>query len=152
MTSFFVTLNAIVDKVSFDLPPGPPFIKCAYAINLQKGGCPFFLFALMIYYWNFSRGAWIYFVLHGTYGWFWMLKHFTFPDASFERKMTLVSAVLLWVCILSPYLLPGYLMISGGADQYPSYEKCAFVLILYFFGVVLMLGADGQKYYTLRIK
>ena len=106
----------------------------------------------MFYFWNFSRGAWIYFVLHGTYGWFWMLKHFTFPDTSFERKMTLLSALILWVCILLPYLLPGILMISGNADQNPSFEKCAFCLILYFCGVILMLGSDGQKYFTLRIK
>jgi len=143
-----LTVNTLIDYISFDLAPGPAFIKSAYAINLQKGGCPFFLITLMILYWNFTRGAWIYFVLHGTYGWLWMLKHFTFPDASFERKMTLGSAILLYMLILGPYLLPGFIMISGRAEQ-PSVEKCAFCLFLYFFGVTLMLGSDGQKYFSL---
>jgi len=80
-----------------------------------------------------------------------MLKHFTFPDASFERKMTLGSAILLYMLILGPYLLPGFIMISGRAEQ-PSVEKCVFCLFLYFFGVTLMLGSDGQKYFSLWIK
>jgi len=111
-----VKLNVVTQYLSFNFPPGPAFIKIAYAINLQKCGCSIFLLTLMVLYWNFSRGAWIYFVLHGSYGMFWMLKHLTFPDASFERKQTFLSAVILWVLILGPYLVPGFLMMSGRAD------------------------------------
>lgn len=49
----------------------------------------------------------------------------------------------MWTLILGPYLAPGFLMISGRADQNPSSEKVAFCLALYIFGVVLMMGADG---------
>lgn len=66
-----------------DLPPGPAFLPMRYYINLHKGGMPILIFGLMLYYDNFSLACWLYLALHGSYGLFWLLKDYTFPDASF---------------------------------------------------------------------
>jgi len=57
----------------------------------------------MLYYQNFSRGAWLYLSLHGTYGIIWILKDIIFPDKTFQVKVSLigcscVSIVLLLYC------------------------------------------------------
>ena len=140
---FFAKIADFIDWLSFNIPPNSLRVTVSTPINIQKGGLPFFLFTMMLYYWNFSRGAWIYFVLHGSYGCFWMLKHFTFPDARFNQTMSLSSALVLWILILGPYMLPGYYMMSKQAEQQPGWELCAFSLLVYFIGVVLMLGADA---------
>lgn len=79
------TYNAWFDWLSNGLPgPGGKIIKQAWYVDLQKGGMPFYLLGLMIYFNNWSLGMWIYFVLYGTYGTLWLAKGFVFPDSSFE--------------------------------------------------------------------
>ena len=45
-----------------------------------------------------------------------------------------------------------YLLASGQAPQNPSPERVCVCVMLYAFGLVFMMGADGQKYFTLRVK
>jgi hypothetical protein len=47
---------------------GPNFFPIRHIINLQKGGSFLFMLSLMIYFNNFSIGAWVYLALHGSYG------------------------------------------------------------------------------------
>jgi protein-S-isoprenylcysteine O-methyltransferase Ste14 len=58
----------------------------------------------------------------------------------------------MWAIILAPYLYPGYLVMSGKSDQDPNIERFVFAALMYVLGLVLMMGADGQKYFTLREK
>ena len=83
-----------------------------YYVNAHKGGMPFLIFGLMLYYDNFSLPCWLYMALHGSYGLFWVLKDFTFPDTSFERKVTLLSFIIPWLVVIQPYSYGAYLIAS----------------------------------------
>lgn len=140
------------DYICNDLGPGPAFLPMRYYINFHKGGMPFLILGMMIYYENFSLGNWVYLALHGSYGLFWIIKDYTFPDTSFERKVTLICFIVAWFVVISPYSYGAYLLASGVAPQDPSPERICIVVMMYCFGLVFMMGADGQKYFTLRVK
>ena len=139
-----------VDWIIYEIPPGPPIIPMYYYVNGHKGTLPIVFFAMMIYYKNFSLGAWLYLALHGSYGMFWMLKDYTFPDKSFQRKVTIVGFLFPWPVALLPYLYSGYLMMSGQANQNPDPERIFVCVVSYVTGIVFMLGGDAQKYFMLR--
>ena len=69
---FLEPINPILDTIQFALPPGPKFIPLNWLINIHKAGCWIFVLLMMIYFDNFSLGAWIYLVLHGSYGILWV--------------------------------------------------------------------------------
>ena len=100
------------DWICHDFPPGPAIIPMRYYINLQKVGCPLLIFGMMLYFDNFSLAAWLYLALHGSYGLIWLIKDFTFPDGSFERKTTFISTCVGWFGILVPYGYGAYLLCS----------------------------------------
>ena len=102
-----------VDYITFDLPPGKPLIPQYYYVNAHKGSLLTALFIMMIYFNNFSLGAWVYFSLHGSYGVFWILKDITFPDQSFRRKCTLLSFLFPFPVALLPLAFSGYYVMSG---------------------------------------
>lgn len=104
---------------------------------------PLCIFAMMLYFENFSMAMWIYASLHGTYGIFWLLKDFTFPDSSFERKHPIVVVLVAFFGVLMPYAYGSYLIASGASPQTPSAERIFVAVVMYTFGLVFMLGADG---------
>ena len=112
----------LVDPVNSPLAFGPKLIKFNWIINAQKTGTIFLMFLLMIYYNNFSTGAWLYLSLHGTYGLLWFLKDMVFPDKSFQVKLTVVPALLVSLFLLS-YWLMGFEVMCGLGDQNPSGKK-----------------------------
>ena len=80
------------------------------------------------------------------------MKDFTIPDDSWKRKVKIIPAVVGWCVILAPYGYGAWLICSKTAPQDPSPERVCVVTMMYVIGVVLMMGADGQKYFTLREK
>lgn len=113
------------------------------------------MIAFMIYFDNFSLGCWLYLALHGSYGLCWYFKHCTFPDAQFETKLTLLSAISSYTFVLGPYSLAAFWLASGRSPiqaQTPHPERVFVAIVLYLFGIILMLGQDGQKYFTLLNK
>jgi hypothetical protein len=95
-----------------------------------------------------------YFLLHGTYGKdtlhnstigiFWLFKDTIFPDASFQRKVTITSAGFAWLLILGPYLIPAYRLASGKVNNDAViFERALVCMLLYMFGLVFMLLADS---------
>ena len=105
-------MRDFADYITYDLAPGPNFLPQRWYVNLHKGGIGVYLFCMMIYYDNWSLGAWIYLAMHGSYGIFWLFKDFVFPDPSWDRKCTIVSWLLPWPIALIPYMLPGYWLMS----------------------------------------
>src|SRR5579883_2338613 len=57
-------------------------------INLHKALIGPILVYLMILTQNFSKDAWIYFALHTSYGFLWLLKYRWFPNSSFEIEIS----------------------------------------------------------------
>ena len=132
---------------------GPQILKLAWVINFQKTGTFFYILLLMNYYQNYSVAACVYLALHGMYGFCWMLKHFAFPDRSWEKKVTIGGGLMAFVLVLGLYWVFPYLLISGilGPDQkMASLAVLTAAISLHTLGVVIMMTADCQKYFTLK--
>lgn len=76
---------------------------------------PIYVLTMMIYFDNFSLGAWLYFTLHGSYGVFWMLKDVITPDKGFARNISILSAATSVISVLGPYCIAGYMVCSGAS-------------------------------------
>ena len=100
------------DWVVYELPPGPPVVPMRVYVNLHKGTMFFYVLFLMWYYDNYTTGAYLYLSLHGSYGFFWLLKDIVFPDPGFARLVTVSSFLMPWPIALIPYMMPGYWMIT----------------------------------------
>jgi len=132
---------------------GPQLLKLAWVINFQKTGTFFYILLLMYYYQNFSLAANVYLALHGMYGFCWMLKHFAFPDRRWEKKVTLGGGLMAFMLVLGLYWVFPFLLISGilGPDQkMASLTVLTVAISLHTLGVVIMMAADCQKYFTLK--
>ena len=132
---------------------GPQILKLAWVINFQKTGTFFYILFLMYYYQNFSLAANVYLALHGMYGFCWMLKHFAFPDRRWEKKVTLGGGLMAFMLVLGLYWVFPFLLISGilGPDQkMASLTVLTAAISLHTLGVVIMMTADCQKYFTLK--
>ena len=85
----------------------------------------------------------------------WLLKDLAFPDASWQRRVTILGGLNAFLMVLGPYWLFGWLLISGTAKPvYPLpptmwYGLCVSLCI---FGSALMIAADAQKHFTLRLQ
>lgn len=142
-----------------DLGGGPKLLKFSWVINTQKAGSFFFYGFLMWLYADqtaaaTSPAAWVYLALHGSYGLVWLLKDLAFPDPGWQVRVTWGS-VLAGAFGLGMYWTFGWLLISGTAQPvYPLPEAAWFSLCisLVILGSVLMIAADAQKFYTLRVK
>jgi protein-S-isoprenylcysteine O-methyltransferase Ste14 len=136
-------------------PGGPRFIKLSWVINFQKGATLPFIALLMAWYDNFSMAAWVYLALHGGYGLLWLLKDACFPDPAWQVRVTLGGALMAFLGVLGWYWVIGWLLISAPATPgYPLPEAAwlALCIVLCLLGCALMLVADAQKFYTLRLK
>jgi protein-S-isoprenylcysteine O-methyltransferase Ste14 len=144
----------------YDLGGGPRPLKFAWIINAQKGGSFAFYAALMLWYSSHgvaaatSSAAWIYLALHGTYGLCWLLKDLCFPDPNWQRRITLPSSFVA-ASGLALYWSFGWLLISGTSmPRYPLLDSAwfCFCISLGMLGSVIMIAADAQKFYTLRVQ
>ncbi len=148
-------LRRFTTWVSQDCGGGPRPWKLAWVVNFQKCGTFFFLGALMAWYGNTSMAAWVYLALHGTYGLVWLLKDMAFPDPNWQKRVTLLGGINAFLFVLGPYWAFGWLLISGTVRPVyplPDYVWFALCITLCMFGSVLMIAADAQKYFTLRLQ
>ena len=132
---------------------GPKILKLAWVINFQKTGTFFYVLFLMNYYENFSISANVYLALHGMYGFCWILKHIAFPDRAWEKKVTIGGGMMAFLLVLALYWIFPYLLISGvlGPEQKTaSFALLSAAISIHTLGVVIMMVADSQKYYTLK--
>lgn len=135
----------------FDLIGGPKIIKARYIANFFKGSTFIFIVILMQIYQNFSLSAYIYLSLHGSYGILWIIKDIVFPDKNFDKKMTIPSMIG-GIGILSLYWFLDFIEIAGYGIKNPTNIRILFAILLFCFGVVLMLLSDSQKFFILKYK
>lgn len=148
-------LSKLNDYIAHDFIGGPRPLKLAWVINFQKFGTFFFVAALMFLFDNYETAAWVYLGLHGSYGFCWLLKHFAFPDRTWEVFTTIPSSLMAFLVVLGPYWIAPLLLITGvlgSSYQYPSNEILATAIFIHTLGAVIMMSADAQKHYTLQIK
>lgn len=149
------SLRRFATWLSQDFGGGPRPWKLASVVNFQKGGTFVLLGAMMAWYGNSSTAAWIYLALHGTYGLIWLLKDLCFPDPSWQVRVTIGGGLNAFLFVLGPYWLFGWLLISGTVQPrypLPDYAWICLCISLCLFGSALMIAADAQKYFTLRVQ
>ena len=120
-------------------------------VNIQKGGTIFIMYLLMLYFNNFSTGAYTYLSLHGSYGIIWVIKDIIFPDKSMHVKTCLIPAGAL-IGLLLLYWGIGFEMMYGLGIQEPNNMRIFLCFIIYSFGLIFMICADLQKYLILKYK
>lgn len=144
-------MNAFTTYLSQDFLGGPRLLKIAWIINFQKFGTAFFVLALMGACQNWSTPAFVYLGLHGAYGFCWVLKDVAFPDPAWQTRVTFGGAFMTFATVLGPYWLAPFLLVSGVART-PTSAILGVCIGVHTLGVALMLSADAQKYFTLRVK
>lgn len=140
--------------LSQDFLGGPRPFTLASVIDAQKGTTLLFVAALMLAYRNGSPAAWVYLALHGTYGLCWLLKDRAFPDARWNVRVTVGGAVMTWLLVLGLYWVIAFLAVSDVLEPRPpaSSALLAAAIALHTFGLALMIAADAQKHFTLRLR
>jgi steroid 5-alpha reductase family enzyme len=124
-------------------------MKIKYPINLHKGLTAFIVTGLMIWYQNYSIGAWVYLALHGSYGFLWLLKDRIYPDKRWEEAVSIPYGIFVFV-MLGLYWVAPFILISQ--HRVPTDAIIAGAIALNIFGSVLHFGSDAQKYFTLKYK
>jgi protein-S-isoprenylcysteine O-methyltransferase Ste14 len=150
-----VTVRKFTDYLSKDFLGGPRPWKFAWIINFQKGGSFFFFGFLIWYYQNTSTAAWVYLALHGGYGLVWLIKDMAFSDPNWQIRITIGAGINAFVAVLGQYWVFGWLLISRiSQPAYPLPEAAWFALCisLCLLGSVIMIAADAQKFFTLRLQ
>jgi protein-S-isoprenylcysteine O-methyltransferase Ste14 len=138
-----------------DLGGGQRILKLAWVINFQKLTTIPLLGFFIGWYHNTRPEAWIYFAMQSSYGLAWVVKDFAFPDSTFHRRITIGAGIASFLTVLGWYWLFGWLLISAGAPPaypLPDYAWFSLCISLCILGCEVMIAADAQKYFTLRLK
>lgn len=125
-------------------------MKQKYFIDSNKAATALVLLALMAIYRQWQNPtAWVYLVLHGGYGFLWVLKSRIFPDKAWEQKAGLLYGLAIWAG-LSLYWVGGFMVMSQGV-QTPAWYLglCVF---FYSIGLFFHFSSDMQKHIALRLR
>lgn len=144
------TMYRVVAYLTEAFGGGPRVLKMAWVINFHKIITLFVIFAMMIYFDNFSTAAWVYLGLHGTYGYCWLVKDFGFRDGTFNSRVTYGGALMTYVLLVGWYWLFPYLFISRYME--PSGPLLFTAIAIHTLGITWMIAADCQKHFSLKYR
>ncbi len=148
-------MSRLTDYLVCDFLGGPRPWKFSWVINFQKAGTFLFLLSLMVWYGNYSTEVWIYTAMHGSYGLVWIIKDIAFPDPGWQRRITIGGGIMAFTGVLGWYWVFGWLLIAGVSQpDYPLPDAAWYCLSisLCIIGCVVMIAADAQKFFTLRLQ
>ena len=148
-------MRRVNNYLMYDFGGGPRPWKFAWVINFQKTGTFPLLAFFIAWYHNASTAAWIYLGMHGSYGLVWIIKDLAFPDPSWQKRSTIGAGITTFLGVLGWYWVFGWLLISGVARPaypLPDYAWFCLCISLCILGCVIMIAADAQKYFTLRLR
>jgi hypothetical protein len=132
----------------YDFLGGSHVLPIRVITNIFKGATGIYVYCLMCYFDNFSLGLILYALLHGSYGLCWLTKDLLYPDPAFKKKAS-VGSLLVATLLLSMYWIIPISIAGGSGIQSPSTFRILTMLGLYLGGLILMMGSDYQKAYTL---
>lgn len=89
--------------------------------------------------------------LHGVYGLIWVLKDISFPDKTFQPKVTIFGAFFISLFLIM-YWIMGYIQIMGLGINEPSNSRIVTTIFMFVFGTFMMVVSDAQKFFTLQNK
>ena len=129
-------------------------MKYKFYINIHKGATFFYILSLLYIYNAFDNilGL-VYLGLHGSYGFFWVLKSKIFPDKTWEIKVPLYYGFVIWFG-LSLYWIAPWIIISEVFYSVDEISNINLIILssifLYVFGVFLHFTSDMQKFTQLK--
>lgn len=124
-------------------------LKVRHFINLHKAFTPFVVYGLMAFFNKFQTPGMVYLGLHGTYGLCWLLKEAIFPDKVFDRPVG-VGRFIFNFTMLSGYWSGAYFAVTKTSST--SLWTIVASIFLFTMGMFFHIGADSQKYFTLKVK
>ena len=123
-------------------------VKQKYIIDFAKG-ITWLLVLFLIYFFN-QKGnltAWIYFCLHGSYGIMWVLKSYIFPDKTWESRVGIPYASLIFIGLIL-YWFPAFIITS--TSHQASLEVIVLAICTFSIGVFYHFASDMQKFIFLK--
>ena len=123
-------------------------IKEKHIIDFCKGITWFIVLGLISYFnqWN-NLTAWIYLILHGSYGLMWVMKSQIFPDKTWEKPVKFSYGILIFVGLCA-YWIPAYIITSE--SHMASIPILFGAIICFIFGVWYHFVSDMQKFTFLK--
>lgn len=123
-------------------------LRVYHMVNTQKISTAFFIIACMYYFNNWSIEAYTYLVMHGSYGYCWMIKHYAFPSSTSLGKVNTRDFIVLVILLFIIYwAIPLIVIANKSPAPSPFLALCC---VMYIFGLVVMIVSDCQMYFTLK--
>lgn len=135
------------DNLIFDAP-GKPVCQIRWGVNFHKIFTLFLIFGMMVYTQNFSDGAWVFLALHGIYGYCWLIKDYAFRDLQFEKKISVLGVVNMYILLIAWYWLAPWLFLSRHVVL--SGPELFLAIAIHTLGVVVMVSGDGQRHWVMK--
>ena len=131
-------------------------MKYKFYIDTHKGATFFYILSLIYFFNAFDNIlAMVYLAIHGSYGFFWVLKSRIFPDKTWEVKVPLYYGFVIWFG-LSLYWIAPWIIISETFYDINTESNINIIIVssilLYAFGVFLHFTSDMQKFTQLKSK
>jgi protein-S-isoprenylcysteine O-methyltransferase Ste14 len=151
-------MTAFTDWYLHRIPGGAGRTAPRVPINLHKGTVGLLVLALMLRAGDFTLAAWLYLVLHGSYGVFWIVKDVAFPDPAWRGRASIASAIATFLFPLGLYYVAPLVMLTGLGEAVPGgwgtnetlrAPVAAAAVACYAIGAFLHFGADAQKHWVL---
>ena len=153
--SWATAMRRFTQWLAWDFGGGPRPLKMSWVINFQKVGTFPLLGFFIWHYGVHSMAAWVYLAMHGSYGLVWIIKDLAFPDPAWQHRITIGGGINAFLVVLGWYWVFGWLLISGTSQPaypLPDYAWFSLCISLCILGSVIMIAADAQKYFTLRVQ
>ena len=131
-------------------------MKYKFYIDTHKGATFFYILSLIYFFNAFDNIlAMVYLAIHGSYGFFWVLKSRIFPDKTWEVKVPLYYGFVIWFG-LSLYWIAPWIIVSGFFYDISMISNLNIIIassiFLYAFGIFLHFTSDMQKFTQLKSK
>ena len=131
-------------------------MKYKFYIDTHKGATFFYILSLIYFYNAFDNIlAMVYLAIHGSYGFFWVLKSKIFPDKTWEVKVPLYYGFVIWFG-LSLYWIAPWIITSEFFYDISTKSNINIIIasgiFLYVLGVFLHFTSDMQKFTQLKNK
>lgn len=145
-------IATIVNFMVYELGGGKKSVKGSHVVNLA---CLISGVAAIVLAYLFQIDSLYSFTALGvflSYQIVWPIKNQVFPDASWEHRMTVPSAIFFF-CYLVISLSPGFFIaMNMRSGDLPLSENLWVVasIFVYVLGLLLLLISDCQKYFTLK--
>ena len=125
-------------------------LKVGSYLNLANMSTLIFITTLMFLHEVFTVSAFLYLALHTSYCCVWLMKHYIFPNPSFERDVSIMDLVFSIPILFGTYWLLPYMCIVMMKDEPIRGYQIFGSVVSFFVGMATMMVSDAENYYLLE--